>query len=155
MLKAELVQDGKQTLVILSGAIDEATNNALRDIYTKAEKTVVFDFKLVEYVNSLGIRSWINFLRNIEEGRMIQFRNCTPDVVMQMNLISHFKGTATVTSFYGEYSCEDCGDEELILFQIGDNNALSEQLTEQSCQTCGGNLLLDEDEENYLQFLED
>ncbi|NRA63543.1 MAG: STAS domain-containing protein [Pseudobacteriovorax sp.] len=154
MLKAEIKQTGKETRVFLKGPINEETSRTLSDVYPKAEQTIIFDFEDVDYINSLGIRSWINFLRNIQEGRTIIFENCTPDVVMQMNLIANFKGAAEVKSFYGEYSCDHCGHEGLVKFENDKSSNLQDKVENQNCPQCGESWRLEDDEESYLQFLE-
>lgn len=155
MLKANIKQDGKTTIVELSGAIDEETNSALGELYSKASKDLIISFKDVDYINSLGIRSWINFIRHIEEGRSVTFRDCTPDVVMQMNLISNFRGNAKIESFLGEYTCDNCGEEGLISFKVTNRKELDQLIANQICPNCGSEFTLEEDEENYLQFLDE
>ena len=109
MLEVEILEEDKDVKVKLKGPINEESGKVLSDLYDKPNKTIIFDFSKVDYVNSLGIRSWINFLRHIQEGRTIYFEHCTPDIVMQMNMMAHFKGSAIVSSFYGEYSCTTVG----------------------------------------------
>ena len=73
---------------------------------------------------------------------------------MQMNMMAHFKGSAIVSSFYGEYSCSNCGHEDQILFTIDKKEHLYELIQNQTCPKCKSQLTLEEDEENYLQFLD-
>ncbi len=153
-MEIDLLEEDRKSIVYLKGPINENAGKVLTDLYSRVEKTIIFNFAAVDYVNSLGIRNWINFLRHIQEGRSIFFEYCTPDIVMQMNMMAHFKGSAKVLSFYGEYTCEHCGHEELILFKTGKIESLYEKIQNQHCPKCGSHFNLEEDEENYLQFLE-
>ena len=38
----------------------------------------------------------------------IIFEQCTPEVVMQINMIPSFKGSAKVKSVYGNFVCDEC-----------------------------------------------
>ena len=154
MLDISVKEDGKETVVYLKGPIDENAGQVLGDLHSKVTKSIVFNFKEVAYINSLGIRSWVNFLRHIQEGREIFFEECTSDVVMQMNMMAMFKGAAKVRSFYGDYTCESCGHEQTVRFETQPKRDLQKELTKQPCGKCGSNLSLDEDDENYLIFLE-
>ncbi|SMF20109.1 hypothetical protein [Pseudobacteriovorax antillogorgiicola] len=154
MLEISVSDKGKETIVFLKGPIDENAGQVLADLHSRVLKTVVFNFKEVAYINSLGIRSWVNFLRHIQEGREIFFEECTSDVVMQMNMMAMFRGDAVVRSFYGDYTCDNCGHEQAIRFEVTEDSDLQKDLVEQPCEKCSTILSLDEDDENYLIFLE-
>lgn len=145
----------KGTLVELSGPLDESAGQKLADLHNNVGNEVTFNFAKIIYINSLGIRSWVNFLRHIQEGRRITFEECTSDIVMQMNMMTVFKGSAQVKSFYGDYTCHSCDNEESICFEVKRNRDLEKEIRNQSCKKCQSTLTLDEDEENYLVFLED
>ena len=152
MLLVSFIAEGDGTKVYLSGPIDERAGQALSGLDKKLGRKLTFNFKDVEYINSLGVRSWVNFLRHVQEGRMIFFEDCTPDIVMQLNMTSVFKGSAKVLSILGEYTCPDCGNEEVKRFDLEYIESLEQDLVSQKCSACGANLYLDEDEETYLDF---
>ena len=96
-------------------------------------------------------------MRELEKSnREISFEECTGEIVMQINMIPSFKSTAKIASVYGNFVCDDCGNEEAVLFEDGKNlpqSALTE-LPPKGCSQCGAEMELEEMEEEYFAFLE-
>jgi len=61
---------------------------------------MLINFKQVQYMNSCGVRAWINFLRELENNRKIIFEECTPEIMSQINMIPNFKSSAHIRSLY-------------------------------------------------------
>ena len=85
----------------------------------------------------------------------ILFEHCTPEVVMQINMIPSFKGSAKVMSVYGNFICDDCGEEKEELFTSGVNlpEGDSIELDPIDCPKCGSEMELEEMEDEFFAFL--
>ena len=99
-----LSQKNGADYVEYSGPIDAEAEVHLEQLKEKLSGNVVFNFKSVSTVNSCGVRSWINFMRDLEQKeRTISFEECPGEIVMQINMIPSFKSKATINSVYGTY----------------------------------------------------
>ena len=137
------------------GPINEESEVHLQRLLETLGSNVVVNFNQVEYVNSCGVRAWINFMRDLENGRQVTFEECTPEIVMQMNMIPSFKGKAAIKSVYGSYTCDACSKATTVLFEKGKNLPESEdfELPEPNCSHCGeAGLELDELEDEFFAF---
>ncbi len=142
-------------LVTLKGAMDETAGKSLSALHDHAKKHVIFDFLQVEYVNSLGIRNWINFIRHFQEGRQILYRECSPDIVMQMNMMPSFQGGGKIESFYASYECQSCGNDGRLRFETKlDRERLEQALDECLCESCQKSVEIEEDKDSFLIFLD-
>ena len=95
-------------------------------------------------------------LRELEaKSPEILFEHCTPEVVMQINMIPSFKGSAKVSSVYGNFICDECGEEKEELFTEGANLPSGEniELDTISCPNCGAEMELEEMEDEFFAFL--
>lgn len=146
------IPEGK--LVSLMGLINEDAELTFQQIKSeiKEEKKVVFNFSQIKSINSLGVRTWVSFLRSVEENREIVFAECTSDVIMQINMIPSFLGKGKVESFFVNYVCEICSKEEKKLVLTKDLPAHSiPAVPVCSAEDCG--LQSEELEEEYFVFL--
>lgn len=136
------------------GPINEEAEVHLSGLLTKLGANVVFNFKNVESVNSCGVRAWINFMRDLEKGRRVIFDECTPEIVMQINMIPSFKSTAQIQSVYGSYKCEACGHQKMNLFEANKNfpSAATSDFPEIACEKCGSKMEMDEMEDEFFAF---
>lgn len=155
-ISIQIVQKDGWDHVNYAGPIDAEAEVHLSQLLPKLGKQVVFNFKNVDSVNSCGVRSWINFMRDLQkEKRSIIFEECTGEIVMQINMIPSFKGNADIRSVYGCYVCDECGHEEDILFEAGKNLPENPDagLDPVKCSSCGAEMELEEMEEEYFAFL--
>ncbi len=154
-LSVQTQQTGDFEVVRLIGHINEDAEVALQDLANKVPSKIIFNLKQVESVNSCGVRAWINFMRQISENRTIIFEECTPDIVMQINMIPSFKNNARVKSVYAPYSCGSCGNEEKVLFAEGKNLPKPGEdlnLPEVKCSKCSGAMEMQELEDEFFAF---
>lgn len=109
-----VIEQGNVKMVTLMGVINEDSEMSFKALASElaGTKAVGFNFSQVKSINSLGVRAWVSFLRSIEEGRNIEFHECTSDVIMQINMIPSFLGKGAVKSFFVNYLCEVCNKEE-------------------------------------------
>jgi DNA-directed RNA polymerase subunit RPC12/RpoP len=139
--------------VRLSGDIDENAN--LGGLYPMLAGHVVFHLGDVRRINSAGVREWVTFIRQAGSlTRSLTLRECSPALVMQMNMIYNFRGAARVASFYAPYVCPACEREAERLIELaGPPAALSlSQVPEFRCEACGHVLEFDDLPERYLAF---
>jgi len=145
----EHTQEGDQTIVRLSGSIDE---DAKFDELMSLGKKMVFNFKEVTSINSCGIRNWVNFIKELDA--VIYYAECPPVIVRQLNMVPSFKGKADVVSVEIPYVCDACEKEKVVLvhkdkFQ-GGNVQVSELIT---CDACGKEEMeFDGHPEQYFAF---
>lgn len=150
----QIKQNNGWDFVQYVGPINEEAEVHLGPLVTKLGPKVVFNFKNVEYVNSCGVRAWINFMRDVEKNRQVVFDECTPEIVMQVNMIPSFKGTATINSVYGSYKCDACGAQKNVLFEAGKNlPSAGSGYPEIKCDQCQATMEMEEMEDEFFAFL--
>jgi DNA-directed RNA polymerase subunit RPC12/RpoP len=97
----------------------------------------------VTFVNSVGLREWIRFLRALREGGHAVTLERVADVLMtQMNLIAELAGSVAISSFHAQYACPACGAEAAPL--------VDEKLAPVACSECGSAMELADFPERYL-----
>ncbi|KAB2906899.1 MAG: hypothetical protein F9K40_05760 [Kofleriaceae bacterium] len=97
--------------LVLAGRIDERAHIA--DLAaTIDEPALAIDLEGVTYINSLGVRDWVTFLRTLATRNVaLTLERCAEVMVLQMNMIVDARGTARVSSFYAPFACDACGWE--------------------------------------------
>lgn len=147
----EIVDETERTRVVLKGDITEATS--FRDLETAMVGRVDFDLSQVRYMNSLGVREWVEFLRK-SPIHGYEFHACSVPFVLQASMVDDVLGRGTVTSFFAPYHCDRCDHHEERLLQTAAVLA-SENLEPPSfsCPHCDGELVLDDLPDRYLAFL--
>ena len=154
--RVEKIEQGKVNLVF-EGSITVESSGILGEVLQKVkEPKCVINLMQVKKVDSLGIRSWIRFMESFSTNREIEFEECSPIVVMQINMIPEFSMGAKIISVYGEFTCPSCEKEQWKRIQPLENHDQAVKLLwEQKCTACSEQLELDVDEESYLNFLRD
>ncbi len=156
-INIQISQKNEWCLVNYTGPIDAEAEVHLSQLLPKVSKhNVVFNFKNVSTVNSCGVRSWINFMRELQKDQQtIVFEECVPEIVMQINMIPSFKGKAFIKSVYGSLICDACGHDEKMLFESGKNlpSSIDQGIAEMACQQCKAPMQLEEVEEEYFAFI--
>ncbi len=151
LVQWEIVEDTERLRVVIKGDITEATN--FRDLLPVMVGRVDFDLSQVTYMNSLGVRAWVEFLREAPiQG--YEFHACSVPFCLQAALSSYVVGRGTVTSFFAPYICTRCEHEEERLLQsaavLAADGGRPPVFT---CVSCGGDLELDDLPQRYLAFL--
>ena len=154
-ISIQLSQKDGADLVRYIGPINEEAEVHLAQLLPKLGKKCIFNLSQVAYVNSCGVRSWINFVREADKDREIIFEECTSEIVMQINMIPSFKGKARIKSVYASFACEKCNSEANVLFEAGKNMPESAdfELAEQKCKKCGSAMEMEELEDEFFGFL--
>jgi DNA-binding response OmpR family regulator len=149
----EIVEDTERTRVVIKGDITEATS--FRDLMPAMVGRVDFDMSQVRYMNSLGVREWVTFLRDIPV-QGYEFHACSIPFVLQASMVKAVLGRGSVTSFFAPYHCEDCDLQEERLLQSATILAAEDlEPPTFTCPSCAGPLVLDDIAERYFAFLSD
>jgi len=146
----EIIEDHEYPRVVIKGDITEATS--FRDLLPVMVGRVDFDVSQVTYINSLGVREWVDFLKAAPiQG--YEFHACSIPFVIQASLVEDFVGRGTLTSFFAPYHCEECDLQEERLLQSA--TILAGALTPPvfTCPNCEGELEFDDIPRRYFAFL--
>jgi hypothetical protein len=146
--KFEVVSAGNKKTIVLKGIINEDT---LFSPITKVGAPYILNFKNITSINSCGIRSWVNFLKELGAHEVF-YEECPPVIVRQMNMVPSFVGKAKVLSVFVPYVCDACEKEHLELLSDKDFKAsdLKETFPCPYCQK--GEMELDGSPEQYFAF---
>jgi len=148
--KIEQVMKGNMRTIMLRGSIDEDTSFAP---LLKVAGPVVFNFRGVTAINSCGVRSWVNFLKDISD-RQVIYEECPPLIVRQMNMVPSFVGHAKVISVFGAYVCDNCDEEKLVLIKDAQYAKGKVSIEDaMPCQECNeGEMEFDGHPQQYFAF---
>jgi hypothetical protein len=138
-------------VVEFTGTLDEHAD--FSELTPRLQGSVVFHLEGVKRINSYGAREWVRFLRTLTGVSQLKFTHCSPAVVMQLNMIQSFRGSASVESFFAPYECPRCEREENRLLRAIDVPANDFSRVPTFDCSCGGSLELDDLAEHYLSFL--
>lgn len=146
--------DGK-TVFSFFGQIDE---EAKFPVVSDVSGEVVIDLDGVKAINSVGIRTWLQWFKSFGDCHYT-FLKCPKSVVMQMNMVEGFlPDNSYVQSFYVPYYCESCDEEIAQLFNVGQEITVGNggfNITFDSTKICsdGTAAELDANETKYFKFL--
>lgn len=147
----DVVESGGRCHINLIGMIDENTN--LNNLLKYKGQTLVFNFKKVTSINSCGIRTWVNFIKELGTSNM-EFTECPPGIVRQMNMVPSFLGSAKVTSVYVPYVCDSCEHELDQLVQIQDYKSGKPIEETIKCEKCSSEEMeIDGNVKQYFAFV--
>lgn len=142
--------------VTLAGMINEDAEIPLKQVAQELENAnmVIFNFREVKSVNSLGVRAWVTFLRSVDciPGRTVYFAECIPDIIMQINMIPSFLGKASILSFYVNYVSPATNKTHRVLIETKDI-APQTMPPAPNCPDTGTPMETEELEEEYFAFL--
>jgi len=145
----KITVDGK-TQIVLKGVIDEDTD--FEEI-KKETGPIHLNLSGITGINSLGIRMWVNFWRELSS-TPVYYIECPPVIVRQMSMIPSFSGHAHVMSVYAPYVCNDCEAERLVLISEDQLKTSPPNIPETiSCSSCNnGEMELDGSPRQYFSF---
>ncbi len=150
--KFEVIDQGSTKKLLLKGVIDE---DSTFESILKLSSPLVLNFKDITSINSCGIRSWVNFLKDLGETKVV-YEECPPLIVRQLNMVPSFAGTATISSVYVSYVCDNCEAEKKILvdadkFRTKQSLQIAESFPCESCKE--GEMELDSHPKQYFAFV--
>ena len=153
-------KEGSQAILSLSGVIDEKAK--FPEIGAAAGEKLVVDLNAIDYINSIGIKLWIQWVTPLAKSAQLEFRRCPKSIIFQINMVKDFlPTTASVASFYLPLFCENCDKEASVLLAVasdikvsGEDVSVTADLakaigcTESACQ-----VEIDVIEKKYFRFL--
>jgi|SRR5690349_910202 len=143
-------QDGED-VVTIGGVIDE--NADLTPLTRLGGRPVRLHVRGVRRINSFGVRSWIDAIRQIPPSTPIRIVHAPPPVVDQCNMVNGFFGHGRLESFYAPMTCSECDEQVDQLFETAACRANGGRLPATPCPRCGRNMEVDDLEEQYLLFV--
>lgn len=139
----------------LEGRIDEHARVA--DLAARVEPgPLAIDLAGIQYINSLGVRDWVLFLRRLAgKGIPVTLERCADVMVLQMNMINDARGGARIASFYAPFACDACGWEGSTLVVTDEVQPLlaSQATPECDCPDCGKRARFADFVDRYFLFL--
>ena len=142
--------EGPRTKLVVTGVIDE---HADLTRLTQVRGDVQISLKGVRRINSFGVRAWIDAIRKIPRETNLEFVECPPPVVDQMNMVQGFLGHGKMVSFYAPMTCEECDEQLDELFEVDKCRALGGKVPPVPCPRCSRPMEVDDLEEQYLLFV--
>ena len=108
-------------IVRLNGDIVEGSKSVLKGLENSVGQYCIFDFRNVSSINTCGIAEWIEFLGEFEKDRSVLFDACSSNIVMLINMVPAFQGSAEIRSLYRTYFCDACA-KTVEVAVVKDNN---------------------------------
>lgn len=139
-----------QTLVEVVGDVDEC---AVLPPLTVIQGQLIINLAGLTFINSLGIRIWIRWIKSIKADKGIVLVNCSPPFVRQMSILQSFiPEGVTVKDIFVPYYCENCNREDRKLINV--EIALQAVPNEIPCTKCNGSMELGIIKNSYFKFWE-
>ncbi len=141
--------------VTLSGTMNEDAEMSLKTVAGELQGASVAQIHLggLRSMNSLGVRSWVNFLRAIPGETALVFTEVAPIMIQQINMIPSCQGRAHIASFYTNYLCETCNKTKVVLTETQLLPPKSPP-PGQRCERPDCDMATEELEEEYFAFLQ-
>lgn len=131
------------------GRIDE--DSTFDSVISLNESEVIFNLSEVSFINSCGIREWIEFQKKLGPNLKIIYRECPQVIIEQMNIVKGFiKEGGQIESFYAPYYSNNDDEEFKIL--ISPSEVIDGKAPEKKSES-GEVLEFDDIEVQYFGFL--
>lgn len=152
-------KEGNVLQVAVSGYIGE--NAGLFDLNFAGVQKVMIDLSGVTYMNSVGVKNWINWTGRFPPTLQIEFHNCPTLIVNQVNMVAGFlPNNGTVESLSAPFACESCNREENVGLKRGveyqyatSAAGMTFTLPQVNCPKCKQVMELDAIEAKFFNFL--
>lgn len=147
-LNVALTKLESETVMEVSGWLDG--HAVLPDLGLVPGRLIIDLFELT-FMNSLGIRTWVNWIKTVRAEKGITIKRCSPPFVKQLSILHSFiPFDVTVESICVPYYCEECDREEVRLIQVGAGfDTLPAEII---CIICHGEMSMDVVKETYFKF---
>ncbi len=139
--------------IVFAGRIDDSV--ALGELVARVPAgDVVLDTDGVTFVNSIGMREWMRFVRALRERGTVTLERVADVLMTQINLIPELARNVAVVSFHAQYVCPACGAEAAPLVDaVAHAQALRAlQAPRLPCPECGAAMELADFPERYLSI---
>ena len=141
----------KNGIYFVSGNIDE---NCKLSHYNLPSGRVKFDLTLLKYMNSIGLREWVNGLANLKI--VPTYINCPHSFVLLLNIMKELSADdACIQSFQITATCRQCGNRKTLIATLGHDFFPGKQFVYKlpKCEIDGGELDTDSDLDSDYYFI--
>lgn len=107
----------------------------------------------VTFVNSIGMREWLRFIRALrEKGATVTLVRVADVLMTQLNLFGDLARMVAIESFHAHYVCATCGAEAAPLVDVATHAQLlrSQKAPQLPCPECQSAMDLGDFPERYL-----
>ena len=138
--------------ISLIGSLSDNVLVGLENLLKLSAKECVMNLAEISHCNSLGIRSWVNFLRVFTKDRKVSFEEVSPELTRQLTSVTGILDPGKIISFILE--CVNCDHVQTITVETTNPLDIAFQSPHASlCTQCGGNVELDDDDADILNVL--
>jgi hypothetical protein len=140
---------GGPTRVTMEGVVDEhADFSALAGLTGPVE----VNLRGIKRLNSVGIRFWIDAMRDLTRRARVSYVECSQPVIDQVNMIRGFLGGGAVRSFFAPMRCERCDLDQSVLVEIDQCDEHGRPPATR-CPKCRTPMELDDIDDAYTLFI--
>jgi anti-anti-sigma regulatory factor/predicted RNA-binding Zn-ribbon protein involved in translation (DUF1610 family) len=113
---------------------------------------VALDLGGITFVNSIGMREWVRLFRALRARGTVTLEAVSDALMVQMNLLSEFRGRVLIAAFHASYACPACGYEaSMRVDAVAHADALRRlEAPALPCPECGAAMALADFPERYL-----
>lgn len=153
-MKHTVTMSGTAAQVALTGEINDGVDGDFERILSDVqEPAVVVDCAGVEAMNSVGIASWCAFVKRLERGRSVAYREVPAIMVHFAGMVGGFFGRAGVlASVRVPYYCSACRKGSTPTLETGALRAAG-TLPQVPCPQCRASLAPEVDVEGFMEAL--
>jgi hypothetical protein len=154
MLKCEKSKQGSVETFKLSGIVNETFSLDPPE----TQELHVFCGGITR-INSVGVKGWIQYFTGVSQmGVKLIFKECSPLIVEQLNMISNFSCGGTVESIQVPFTCQKCvcgaGGMSLVAkFSCDALKKANFQIGAAKCPKGDSQAVFDDFPEEYFAFL--
>lgn len=153
-------REGSPPELTLTGSIDESAD--FTQLHLPKTKILAINLDGITHVNSLGIRSWIQWVATLTNIETYIFKKCPMVIINQVNILQGLlPAGSSIESFYIPFFCASCGHDGKVLAERGkdfyesseNKDAQIEIRLERICPKCNQLYCADVAPARYFRFL--
>ncbi len=153
-MKYTLNESGGKAKVTLAGDIAAGIENDLNKLKGEIKAGHVdFDCAGIQMINSVGIRHWRQFLKELSAKASVEFHRCPTYFVDYANMVPDLTEMGVIVSFYAPLRCPNCAKSAPLLLVSKDVDPEVGYGSHQ-CPKCATKLEPEVPAEDYLAFLD-
>ena len=145
-------QSNRGLLVKIVGAIEE--NVDLETLIGPVSGLLQIHCRGITRINSVGVKMWMRYFQSLHKKNIeIEFLECSPAVVEQLNLISNFTCGGNVVSILLPFVCTKCKNDFVASMTTQELRAAQLVIPALKCEKPECAAEFDDDPSEYLYFL--
>jgi hypothetical protein len=154
-MKVKSRAEGGWERLLFTGPLNEDAKTVVMSLLDTAGPRCILDMGGVTFINSIGVRDWSYFLKQLKPNRELAYDNVPDDVVRSMNLMTNLQGNLPVRSVIRDYICPHCNHEQHERFEAGKDYTPGSVPTTapRACAQCGNESEPCEPDHMFFQFL--